>query len=337
VRAILDRGAADRHDQHDHHRRTGGDAAKLDARADWQSSEPRCSAILDGPYRSRAEFPSWFVNLLNALRPESSPGALGILSRSTSTATSALPMQERSPSRRRDDRRWPRRHRARDSREHPARGRDASIRLHAMLTGEDWKLVPLWNGRDAWTAARLTVTAPGWIDRFTSRAIAIVIPAIVLLLLTAWLLSALARHGPGPALAWTIVLTAICATAGIVGRFEREVTLLLAASVIVPVARRRQNIGAAFFLLGIPWLALFVAESWPQIGRVTVCSLATTGRCIRRPRIGSSCTATGSRAGVRRFCSSRCTDGLPAPCMCCSAIRASARCTGTPGVCSPRR
>ena len=251
-----------------------GTLRSWDARADWQSSEPRCSAILDGPYRSRAEFPSWFVNLLNALRPESSPGSPGNsvaldIDGYVSVADAGTLVVE-TGGMTVDGRVGTGRVTAGNI---PLAAGTHPIRLHAMLTGEDWKLVPLWNGRDAWTAARLTVTAPGWIDRFTSRAIAIVTPAIVLLLLTAWLLSALARHAPGPALAWTIVLTAICATAGIVGRFEREVTLLLAASVIVPVARRRQNIGAAFFLVGIPWLALFVAESWPQIGRVTVYSL----------------------------------------------------------------
>ena len=205
VRAILDRGAADRHDQHDHHRRTGGDAAKL--------GRARRLAVVRAALLRR--FSTRTVSIESrvpvmvrqppqrALRPESSPGSPGNsvaldIDGYVSVADAGTLVVE-TGGMTVDGRVGTGRVTAGNI---PLAAGTHSIRLHAMLTGEDWKLVPLWNGRDAWTAARLTVTAPGWIDRFTSRAIAIVTPAIVLLLLTAWLLSALARHAPGPALAW---------------------------------------------------------------------------------------------------------------------------------------
>ncbi len=40
-----------------------------DVRADWRADEPSCTAILDRPYGSAAEFPAWFVNILDQLRP----------------------------------------------------------------------------------------------------------------------------------------------------------------------------------------------------------------------------------------------------------------------------
>ena len=251
-----------------------GTLRSWDVRADSRATAPRCTAILDGPYRSRPEFPSWFVNLLNALRPDATSVALdvdgyvsvgdagrlvietgrdmvvaGHVGAEPVTAEGgraiAVPLAEGS---------------------HP-------ISLRATFTGEDWRFVPLWNGGDAWSAARLTVSPSGWLDRAAWRAVSIATPALVLLLLAAWVMSSVVRYAPGPALVWTMAVTALFAIAGASGRFERGVTLLLAASVLVPVARRHQNVRGAFFLIGIPWLALFVAASWTQIGRVTVYSL----------------------------------------------------------------
>jgi hypothetical protein len=40
-----------------------------DVRADWRADRPECTTIFDRPYRSAAEFPAWFVNFLDQLRP----------------------------------------------------------------------------------------------------------------------------------------------------------------------------------------------------------------------------------------------------------------------------
>jgi len=40
-----------------------------DIRADWRAESPTCTAILDRPYRSADEFPAWFLNVLDQLRP----------------------------------------------------------------------------------------------------------------------------------------------------------------------------------------------------------------------------------------------------------------------------
>src|SRR5262245_7967760 len=40
-----------------------------DVRADWRAPQPRCTAIVDRSYESGPEFPAWFVNILDHLRP----------------------------------------------------------------------------------------------------------------------------------------------------------------------------------------------------------------------------------------------------------------------------
>ena len=40
-----------------------------DIRADWGAQTPQCTAIVDRAYASGREFPAWFVNLLDSIRP----------------------------------------------------------------------------------------------------------------------------------------------------------------------------------------------------------------------------------------------------------------------------
>src|SRR4051812_17671985 len=40
-----------------------------DVRADWRADAPACTAIVDRPYRVAEDFPAWFVNILDQLRP----------------------------------------------------------------------------------------------------------------------------------------------------------------------------------------------------------------------------------------------------------------------------
>src|SRR5262249_32514632 len=47
----------------------------------------------------------------------------------------------------------------------------------------------------------------------------------------------------------------------------------LIGSALVPISTRDRNRRSAFLLIGVPWLAFFVAHAWPQIGHITVYSL----------------------------------------------------------------
>jgi hypothetical protein len=248
-----------------------GTLRSWDARGDWRASAPRCTAVLDRPYRSRTDFPSWFVNLLAALRPNGNvdleiegylavdaPGTFSVETGRDLIVDGRIGDQAFAPGQ-------------------PvitslAEG-SHPIRLHAILGSEPWTLVPLWNGRDAWTAARFATSAPRPADALAAPVLSIVTPAIVLLLAGAWVISAFGHAALLPAMLWAAAAAALCLASALAGQFERLVALVLLGGAVIPVARRWQNVRGAFVLIGIPWLVLFATRSSPQIGTVTIYSL----------------------------------------------------------------
>ena len=49
-----------------------------DLRAEWRAAAPRCTAIIDRAFHSKAEFPTWFMNLVQAIRPGSDDLSLDV-------------------------------------------------------------------------------------------------------------------------------------------------------------------------------------------------------------------------------------------------------------------
>src|SRR5207244_3498849 len=146
------------------------------------------------------------------------------------------------------------------------------VDLHGTLTGDDWKLVPTLNGRDAFSAASFTTTAPGIVDRAAVLFRAADV-ALVVVLLGAWMLSVAWAYRASPALlAWCAASAAVLAAVGATGRFERVAVVLLAGAVLVPVAEPHRNLRGALLLVGVPWLALIAARSLPQIAHITAYS-----------------------------------------------------------------
>src|SRR5581483_5917553 len=249
----------------------GGALRSWDVRADWRSSSPRCTAILDRPYPSADGFPAWYRNLIAAIRPGAPvdvrisgyvdvdrPGTLAIDAGEATRLTGTVG----------------------DVRVDAAPGAPATaavpngahrVDLRATFVGDDWKLAPTWNGGDAWTRVRFTVDRGGALDRILSPLLASLTTLLVGALGGAWLWScAIARWWNAPSLAWTAVAVLLFAACGATGRFERVAPLALVAAAWVPMAPRQRRTRAAFLLIGAPWLALFVARSWPLIGRVTM-------------------------------------------------------------------
>jgi len=245
-----------------------------DARSDSRSSSPRCTAIFDRAYASRDAFPAWFVNLLDGVHGRvdrvtldvggslavDAPGTLTLAATKDMAIAGAID----------------------ETRVDVDRGRAADVplgagshrlRLHATFDGGDWRLAPLWNGRDAWTAARFTVAPAGLVDRVLSPILAVLTPALVLAIVAAWLWSCvIGRRAPAAAVACSIAAALAFALIAIDGRFDRYAAVVLLGAAAVPIARRAQNGRTAFVLVGVPWLALFVARAWSQIGRVTIYS-----------------------------------------------------------------
>ena len=148
-----------------------------------------------------------------------------------------------------------------------------AIQLRARLTGERWRMVPLWNGRDAFTEAALTVEAPRLTDRLLATPIAVMTTVLVLALAGAWLSSFVMAQRSSPWLvAWCAAATLVLIAVGTSGRMERLAGPFLFAGAFVPVAAPQRNLRGAFLLLGVPWLAFFAARSLPLIGHFSTYS-----------------------------------------------------------------
>jgi len=244
-----------------------------DVRADWRSASPRCTAIFDRPYASRERFPVWFVNLLQALRPDGDvaidiDGYVNVNQSGTfsierdadlaiggsiggvpmSVAGTVLSAEVAAGSHR--------------------------LQLHGSGRGPNWQFIPRWNGRDAYSAARLTTSAASAVVTTIARPLSILITLSVAMLLLALATGvATNRQFVGPGAGFGLSAALVVSALAFSGRFERFAPLLLLGGAMVPVRRYQQSMRIAFVLLGIPWLTFFVVRSWPQLETVTTYSL----------------------------------------------------------------
>lgn len=254
-----------------------------DVRADWRAETPSCTAIVDRPYVGWSAFPAWFVNIIDfvpreerARRGESAPrhfqmdvsgmvtvgdagrfsieldrdmtldgtiGATRVAARDGVSADAAL-----------------------EPGEHP-------VALHIAMTGDRWTFAPLWNGHNAFDAAMLRVGRARAADRWFAPVVRYVVPSLVLLIVAGWIGSLVAQYRTDiPVLVWTAVASALLIAVGMSGRGERQAALLLLAAVAIPVSASARNWRGALLMLGVPWLAFFVARSIPQVAHLSLYS-----------------------------------------------------------------
>jgi len=242
-----------------------------DVRADWRSDAPRCTAIVDRPYAETSAFPAWFDNLFNDFAPGyrrvvtditgyarvPERGLFVLETAGEMTVNGSIGGQAIAST---------------DGRPMLAALEAGTHRidLHAQFAGiNGWRLVPTLNGRDFFTAAALTASAPRAIDR-AAGVVAFVETALIVLLVAGWIAAIAFEFRASPAmLAWCLASTTALAILGTSARFERFAVLLLAGAVLVPVADRDRDVRAALLLVGVPWLALIAAQSLPQIAHFT--------------------------------------------------------------------
>ena len=244
-----------------------------DVRADWRSASPRCTAIFDRPYASRERFPIWFVNLLQALRPD---GDVAIdIDGYVNVNESGTFSIERGPDL------------ALAGLLDSVRMTDAGtvlsaevpagthrLQLHGSSRGSNWQFIPRWNGRDAYAAARLTTSAQSAVGTTIARPLSMLMTlSVAMLLLTLVTGAATNRQLVGPGVAFGLFAALVVSALVFAGHFERFAPLLLLGGVMVPVRRHQQSMRIAFLLLGIPWLTFFVVRSLPQLETVTTYSL----------------------------------------------------------------
>ena len=242
-----------------------------DVRADWRASEPACTAIVDRSYAEGTAFPAWFVNLVDFIRPGTRQIRLDLTGyvRAREPGTFALQVGTDmhlegtmdgvaldTSSSRAEARLLPGVH---------------HLVAWSSMTGDGWRLVPLWNGREAWSEIEFTTALPTRLDRLLWPVAATVTATLVWLLVGGWSLSALAGF-ERRVIGWTAVATLAAIVLAASTRFDRLEGLLLLGAARVPVGRSGRRLKTAFVVLGIPWLAFFAAHSLAQVGHFTAYS-----------------------------------------------------------------
>lgn len=240
-----------------------------DVRSNWRDATPACTAILDRSYASTREFPAWFVNLVNAIRPAQPDVSAAITGYITVDAdgTLTLPVSDGTQfsgtvgAAQVDTRQQPVSV-ALSVGAHP-------IALSGTLRGDGWRFQPAWNGGDAWAAARFTRSAPSGLDVLATP-ISVATTLLGALLIAGWLALALASwRSEMPLLAWALAASVLLGVSASMQGVNRFAALLLGAAVFVPVSTARRNLRAAFLLVGVPWLAFFAVHATPAFGIVT--------------------------------------------------------------------
>jgi hypothetical protein len=247
-----------------------------DARADWRSADPACSAIMTRPYTQFSEFPAWFFNLPppNESWPgprDRPPGATiamtvsGVLDARAAGVLQVLAGPDVAATVRVDD----------------AASADATrggvtlaagshqILIDATLTGDRWQFVPLWNGADLWRESFATVKSPSRLDRAIRPWGKWVVAVLIVTLTLVWLASAVARIRDADVLTWTIGAAAWIGLLAALGhdQLARWSIVALVGATLVRVPARLRNVFGAFVLIGIPWLTFVAVLSVPAAGR----------------------------------------------------------------------
>ncbi len=245
-----------------------------DLRPDWHADVPACTAIVDRPYTTSSAFPAWFVNFTDF--------ASGGRRNLTMEVSGYARVAERGRLSIDLDRDMTAAGRIGSANVSSERGEPLSaeldpgvhrIELRGKLTGDRWRFVPTWNGRDAFTAAALTAGEPRAVDRALGPVLGRAASLLVLVLAAAWTASLVLEYRSSPLLiAWCIAAACVLGASGAAGRFDRLSALLLPAAALVPVARAHRNLRGALLMVGIPWLALFAVRAIPQIGHFSAYS-----------------------------------------------------------------
>jgi hypothetical protein len=256
-----------------------------DVRADWRVDAPACTAIIDRPYETWSAFPAWFVNFTDFL---DNPDRVGVrLDESTRRlsldVTGDLTVVDAGRFSIDLDRDMVLRGHVDSTNVESSDGTQVnvplepgvhSVALRLLMTGNRWKFVPTWNGRSAFRAATLTVGSPRAADRWLAPLFGNATAGLIVALLVAWLWSIVSSYAAEPRLlAWTVAATAVLSAVGLSGRGERAAGLLLLGAVAVPVGTPSRNWRGALMLVGVPWLAFFVARTIPQVGHISVYSV----------------------------------------------------------------
>jgi hypothetical protein len=245
-----------------------------DMRADWRSADPACTAIMTRPFTTIREFPVWHFNLAPTLANLPDESLLPPKARTQMTVTGFLTTREGGRFAVETTPQIAATVRV-DGHEVSANGADVPAGTHAVaidaqLTGDAWRLVPTWNGRNIFREVA-TIAPPATVDRVVRPAARWIAPALVMTLLAWWLGAALRANADVPTIVWTV--GASVAMAGVaVWMPERHWHLAIAAllaAAALPIAARAQTLAGAVLLIGVPWIVFAGVVQAANIGRLT--------------------------------------------------------------------
>ena len=260
-----------------------------DARADWRSADPNCSAVMTRGYPEFKKFPAWFFNLPPADANLPGPGdrppnakidmsVLGFLDARTAGALDVeigrwmemtLLVGGRSA-----DRTGPLNYRIELD---PGRH---FVQANISVTGNEWRFLPSWNqaafGSMGFPTA--TITRPGGAESPALRTmVRWLSTSMAAVFLIGWLASALRNWSHPGMLTWAVVagawLAYVAPRAGnafVLSDLARWSITALAGAALVPVPEPRKTLRGAFMLIGIPWLVFIAVASFDHAGRFSL-------------------------------------------------------------------
>jgi hypothetical protein len=161
---------------------------------------------------------------------------------------------------------------------------DHELTMALDLNGERWRFVPLWDGGDLFTAIPTGLRRGTILDRSVRPWMRYITPSVVVLLLGAWIASALRAFGPNPATAWWVIawLIAALGLSGASDTLIRVSVVGLLAAAALPVPDRLKTWRGALLLVGVPCLAILAARSMPHVGRFTIFSQGDDWQVFQR-------------------------------------------------------
>ena len=310
-----------------------------DLRADWRAPEPVCSAVMTRSYHDLHEFPVWFFNLpppsdswpLPEDRPPGATVAMRIRGFLHARDAGRLHFDTDAS--------------MRVSAQIDGRpvGDEAQVApgLHivaidADLTGEQWRLMPLWNGEELWGRVTTTVEYPSRFNLLARPWVRWIPLVIASALLLAWLVFALLWVGDLAVLAWAAGASLVIGSLIAIDRVDlaRWAIAALAGAVLIPVPPRLRNLRGAFVMVGIPWMTFVLVSSAPAIGRWVLYSVGDDHWMFQRFAYRIVMQGYWLEGGSETFWFQAFIAGSSAFYTPCSAIRASGNECGTVLVCS---
>jgi hypothetical protein len=239
-----------------------------DIRADWRDAAPRCTAIATRPMATQREFPAWFLNVTSQLSGSKDVllTARGFVT-TTTARTLAVATDSAGTDVRVDGQAV--------SGTHVIAPGTHEIHIAMTLAGEQWRFEPTLDGEPLWSAALVTTTPPGPVDRALAAWAWLVAPILVFAIIAALALRAYSILMPTPLMAAGITaVTVVAAMLGLMPQqgLQRLSGLVLFGAVLIPAASHLRNLRGAFLLVGVPWLAFIGALSLAQVGRFTLYS-----------------------------------------------------------------